>query len=182
MKKYLLLLFFAFYCMANLSAQSIDDLDKKNGFNQFQFGDHISQWDSYVKLTEFKFTDPNTKVYHYTGNCCQKLFWYDIAGIFLTFHKDELVVIEIVFEKGKSRQYCDERLVEIMKNLVALYGEPHSVETPETGSPTPCLMWMGQKVILIVTHTRNYDSSCVTDIEIYNMKYFEKQYNLTTDF
>jgi len=180
----ILLLLFVSCCLTNLYAQSIDDLDRKNGFNQFQLGDSKSKWDSYMELTEFKFNDPNTKMYFYTGNCCPKLFGYDLRGVFLTFQKDKLVEIAILFDKGKGNQQalvdCQDRLLEIMRNLIILYGEPQSAQNPKASTPTPCLMWTGKKVSLVVTHAQYFNANldCSTNITVSDMQYLNGKYDL----
>ena len=176
-----------FLFSGSILAQDIDDLDKKNGFNQFRLGDSYIKWQSDLKLTEFEFHTPNTKVYFYEGNCCQSLFGYKIEGIFMTFQNDKLVSLDISIDRERYRQDsqvledCQKRLKSMMRSLVALYGVPQSVSEPKDLSrenPTYILGWIGEKVILNFEHSyiMNKNIECKSVITVANREWMFNTY------
>lgn len=171
----------------SLFSQSIEDLDTKNGFNQFKLGDLYTKWQSNLELTEFKYQDADTKLYFYTGNCCSSLFGFKIEGIFMTFHNNKLVDISIDLDRERERQDtqwmvdCQKRLSSVMKSFVALYGIPQSVNEPKDiirDNPTYILGWIGEKVVLKVEHTyiMKGGTGCKTNISVSDREWLFNTY------
>ncbi|MFT4224417.1 hypothetical protein [Dysgonomonas sp.] len=171
----------------SLFSQSIDDLDTRNGFNQFKLGDSYIKWQSDLKPTGFKFHMPNTELYFYTGNCCSSLFGFKIEGIFMTFQNNKLVEISIDLDRERERQDtqymvdCQNRLKSVLNSLVALYGTPQSIKEPKDlvrENPTYILGWIGEKVILKVEHSFIFKggSGCKTRITVSNREWLFNTY------
>ncbi|MBF0576387.1 hypothetical protein [Dysgonomonas sp. GY617] len=181
----LILLFFLFSTIAN--SQSIEDLDKKNGFNQFQLGDSYTKWQSDLKLTQFEYHIPNAKLYFYTGKCCQDLFGFKVEGIFMTFQNDKLVEININLDRERQRQDsqilvdCQSKLKRVINSLVALYGIPQSGQEPkdlQKKDPTYILAWIGKKAILKLEHSYVLSGNfeCKTEITVSDWTWKEETY------
>jgi len=137
-----------------LFSQSIKDLDNKNGFKDFKLSDSYSLWeDDLIFLNNI---GNDTKLYNYEGNCCEKLFEYDIAKIALIFKENKLVSLRITTRKlqeskdvsGKSTEYYGKDAQSINSSLAFLFGEPTSKRVPENSSAV-FYDWESENILLI---------------------------------
>ena len=79
MKKLWTSIFASFLIFSVAFAQTIDQLDKKNGFKDFTLGDAFSKWQSQLKLE--RNWDDGSKTYLYRGTCCNMVFNYPVEKI-----------------------------------------------------------------------------------------------------
>lgn len=154
MKKILLLLHITFCISYSGICQTIDKLDVKNGFKDFTLGDNFSKWQSQLSF-EGDFDD-GSKAYLYTGECCNKIFNYNVEKIILRFSNNKLVSINITTEKfqksyEESGKYTDWRIDDfesIKKSFSILFGNPTDIKTSKNSGEV-IHFWFGKKVALI---------------------------------
>jgi len=152
------LLFILFFIPIFSYTQSLQDLDRKNGFKEFQIGDSYSKWRSQLKVNSSKIWEDGAKSYSYTGNCCQKLFTFPVEEIILRFKNNQLVVISIVTEKihkgGNHNDYTSwadgkAKLDNLKSSFSFLFGSPSLYSMDENSlNKDPVYQWMGNKVAL----------------------------------
>tara|TARA_B110000908_G_C10209557_1_gene429478 strand:- start:903 stop:1490 length:588 start_codon:yes stop_codon:yes gene_type:complete len=150
------LLFTAILLSSFMNAQSISELDKRNGFKDFKIGDSLDKWSSSAK---FLGNNNGISSYLYTGYCCNKVFDQEVESIELIFNNaKKLVAIGIrlkSFRKsnGKTYVYFDPDL-EDYKNLrnkfSALFGreKENLSQKPSSKSPIATSLWNGNSISL----------------------------------
>lgn len=152
MKKILFLLSSLFTILGN--AQSISELDKKNGFKDFKLGDDFSKWSSQVAYS--RTNEDGLKVYSYVGNCCNKVFDYKLNTIELGFLNSKLVLIYLETEKfqkpySESKEFTTWRNTDfesINNSFQGLFGKP----TGHNSEGDISFFWQSQKVMLRSTY------------------------------
>lgn len=147
----------AFCILLSANGQTIKDLDEKNGFKEFTLGDDLFKWGAQL---EYKGrNDDNSIIYTYTGNCCSKVFQYDIDDITLIFSERILVGIGITTKKlqkeyavsGKYTRIRTDDFNNVKASLAYLFGEPTAYDVLENDASF-MYSWMGKKVILILAY------------------------------
>jgi hypothetical protein len=122
------LCFLVILLLNNLEAQSLKDLDLKNGFRQFQLGSDISQVSNIIKDENQFSKNINVKQYLYVGEDIDNIFNVEIDKISLSFFKNKLFSINVSF--GNFRNNLEFQKFEFLKILAALertYGEDWKV-------------------------------------------------------
>jgi len=113
-----------------LSSQTLQRLEEKRGYKDFKLGDSYLMWQKKLTYVE---QDKNKICYKYTGECCHTVFDYKTHAIFLSFSKNKLVEIEIVFSAFQDHWGNKDELnlnllgkdyEKIVSHLKAVYGEP----------------------------------------------------------
>jgi hypothetical protein len=155
MKTFLISILIFLTFTTHLFSQTIDDLDKKNGFKDFSLGDDFSKWKS--QLVFISDLEDNSKFYLYKGTCCNMLFDYPIEQLFLRFEDNKLV--EIYIETAKFREdYKDSGVYNpwrkddyerINKFFIGLFGQPNGYNY---SSSEFTFFWTGKKVQLRSTY------------------------------
>jgi hypothetical protein len=155
MKKFILhSIVFVFFI--GLNAQTIEKLDIKNGFKDFILGESYSKWESFLVRTGS--WDDGSVGYSYNGNCCLKIFEYDVESILLRFHDNKIVGIYITTKKfqesyvksGKYTEWRTQDFESIRVSFTMLFGEPSYYSTSDSGNVT--FQWKGKKVNLNSTY------------------------------
>jgi len=155
MKKLLFILFFIpIFCYT----QSLQDLDRKNGFKEFQIGDSYSKWRNQLEVNPSLIESDGAKSYTYTGTCCQKIFEYSVEEIFLKFKNNRLVVISIMTEKihkggnqNDLTSWADGKaeLDNLKSSFSFLFGSPSLFSMDQNSlNGDPVYQWIGNKVAL----------------------------------
>lgn len=155
MKKIFVVVFVFFFY--NSYSQNLDSLDRKNGFKDLKLGMPYSKISSDLHL--FKTLEDNSKIYNYTGVCCNKLFDYNLSSVQLKFYNDKLVEIHlkgnltIADPPGSSSDMSIgwSKYKSVVGNFTQLFGIPTDshLTTPEEN--TYCIqshVWDGKKVTL----------------------------------
>jgi len=152
MKKLLTIIFASLLIFTSVFAQTIDQLDKKNGFKDFTLGDAFSKWESQLKLE--RNWDDGSKTYQYRGTCCNMVFNYPIEKLNLKFKNNKLVVINITtekfqkgyFESGEYSKWRPDDFESIKASISSLFGEPTLYDP--VGSLNVTYLWKGKRVLL----------------------------------
>jgi hypothetical protein len=155
MKKLFLILNLTFFISYSATCQTIEKLDVKNGFKDFTLGDNLSKWQSQLSF-EGDYDDDGSKAYLYTGECCTKIFNYNVEKIILRFSNNKLASINITTEKfqksyeesGKYTDWRSDDFESIKKSFSILFGNPTDIETSKNSSEVTHF-WLGKKVGLI---------------------------------
>lgn len=179
MRKIFLKFVVAFIISSPVMCQTIDKLDEKNGYKDFKLGDSYSKWENQLKY-EGDYDD-GSKAYSYQGECCKKIFEYNIEEIILRFSNNKLVIIDITTEKFQkeyniSGKYTDWRAVDfesINSSFSIIFGKPTQVEmSKDTGEVIH--IWAGKKVMLISRYEnlgyKSGDRQIITIIDINELK------------
>lgn len=123
-----------FFC----NAQSIKNLDIKNGFLQFHFGDTIANYKAILRAHKFR---PG---YYIVSRKAIKLKSY-LDQTLLYFPKGILEGIEINIHGESNADF-------INKMMKSVYGEPSQLKDTsrvQKRNPTTYAVWMGQKIIAV---------------------------------
>jgi hypothetical protein len=152
MKILLINIFATFLICTGVFAQTIDQLDKKNGFKDFALGDGFSKWQSQLKLE--RNWDDGSRTYLYRGTCCNMVFNYPVEKIQLKFKNNKLVVISITTEKfqkgyresGEYSKWRPDDFESIKASIATLFGEPTLYDP--VGSLNVTYIWKGKRVLL----------------------------------
>ena len=144
--------------IGNSSAQSLADLDKRNGFKELKLGDSYNKWaKDLVKLSSNKYAKPGESFFRYRGNCCLKIFEFDVKEIVLTFNEDKIIRIYIQlvnFQKFYNRDHTigfskTGGYEKLNSKFTSLFGKPSGSYMPEDGTPYHIQTgWFGQEVYL----------------------------------
>ena len=152
MKKKLVLIATLFLFLNHSFSQTIDKLDEKKGFKDFQIGDSYDKWKD--KIVEVGRWDDGDIGYNYTGSCCKEIFDYPIKEILLRFKNKSLEAIIITTENfqkpysetGSYTQWRDKDFERIKNLFSQLFGPPTSLNSNE-GNVN--YYWEGKEVVLV---------------------------------
>lgn len=155
--KVLKLIFLSIFLAPIISAQTIDKLDTKNGFKEFTLGDPFTKWQSQCEFEDFY--ENGTKGYTFIGECCNKVFNYEIDQIILRFYSDTLVGIDITSkelqksfaETGAYTIWRDGDIESIRHSLSNLFGEATGVGMSRSSGDLS-YEWVGEKVYLFLQY------------------------------
>lgn len=139
-------------------SQTISELDKKNGFKDFQLGDLITKWEKDLIYQGTMNNGSNIKVYTYIGSCCRQAFNYDLDSIELGFLDGKLTVIYLTTKQFQEAGYDTDRGIYTRWNgtkdfdklkdaLTSYFGEYSSVDKGGNSGDIS-FYWLGQKVLL----------------------------------
>ena len=180
MKNLLLTFVLFFITTLNIHGQTIENLDIKRGFKDFTLGDALSKWGTEL---EYKSRiDENTFSFTYVGDCCAKVFEYDVDDITLRFSNKVLVGIDIKTKKiqkeytvsGKYTKFTTDHLDNVKSSLSYLFGEPSLYNVQESDA-TFYYSWIGKEVILILTYQYlGVSGGDLLIINVIDLEYFNK--------
>jgi hypothetical protein len=142
--------FIIFLMIPSLSfAQSIDELDKKGGFKEFQIGDTLSEHESKIKFSK-TLDNADTKLYLVKDLVSVKSYTGEVE---LEFYKGKVQEVIVSFKNSTKAGFED-----ILKSLETLYG-PSSKEkekSRELDRFEKISVWSGQKIKLRIGYDENY--------------------------
>lgn len=122
------LIIVAIACCSSLAvkAQNNSAVDEKNGFKDFHLGDSFQKWAAAARYID---NGNKSKVYKYTGTCCNDVFGKPVQAIVLTFSEPEkkLICIE-VFTPKVEYHWMEGFLTYYEDPFKKAFGEPSSSE------------------------------------------------------
>lgn len=130
-------------------AQSVKDLDAKNGFRHLKFGSSPNQIKNISKNENQFSQNPNVVEYIYTGTDIDNIFNVKVDRVSLGFFKNKLYSILVSF--GNLETSTDFELYEFNDVLSALertYGKDWFTPTNKDGVIINGAIWIGSKVSL----------------------------------
>lgn len=140
MKKFLLItLLFPLFC----NAQSVQNLDIKNGFLQFHLGDSLSLYKNYIYIANPKHPNEN----EVKPNALSLHKYLD--KVTLVSKNGIVTEIDIMIREEASEEFID-------KLLINAYGEGHELpndDKDEPGTHLVCTTWTGQRVTAMLIQT-----------------------------
>lgn len=143
-------LIFSLFSILNLSSfsQSVEDLDRANGFLQYKLGSNP------VKLKGFEKTEEigPVQVYVTMQDSLTKLGPYKMESIALFYYNNHLWKIDLVAPGEENARG-------IANLLMAAYGEKYKTFTTIGKSDMKSFVYTGEKVELVVTVDFNFVSS-----------------------
>ena len=158
-------------------AQSVKDLDMKNGFRHFKLGNTPDQIKNIVK-TESKYDQNlNVSVYTYIGKDIKTVFFVPVSGITLTFFKNKLCSIQVIFG-DIDKEFTIGQYQSILSVLEETYGRIWHKPTNDTGSITNGAIWDGEKVrleLFRVNFSKKYFDPSEYDQNIGYIQVYDKQ-------
>jgi|SRR5690554_555408 len=148
MNKNILFVITIFLLVSNLvSAQSLDNLDIKNGFRHFKLGSTPAQIKNIIKEENHFLENPDIVAYTYIGNDIDKVFFVETYEVRLTFYKNKLVGITISFgDYGKP--FMEYEFNQILKALEEIYGKNWGNPNNNDGIILNGAIWNGKNVRL----------------------------------
>jgi hypothetical protein len=141
MKTTICLLLFSFVAAYSVTAQNIDELDKKGGFKEFKIGDSLSVHESKIKFSR-TLENADTRLYLVKDLVSVKSYTGEVE---LEFYKGRIQEVIVTFKNSSKTGFED-----ILKSLETLYG-PYSKDkekTKEAERFDKTYAWMGQRVKL----------------------------------
>jgi hypothetical protein len=161
----LLLILTAMLLICSLAnSQTISELDKKNGFKDFQLGDLYTKWQNNILYEGTLNNGSNIRVYLYTGSCCRQAFNYELDSIELGFLDGKLTVIYLTTKQFQAAGYDTDRGIYTRWNgtkdfdrlkdaLKAYFGDYTSVDKGSDYDSDISFFWAGQKAMLQLTYS-----------------------------
>jgi len=132
-----------------VSAQSIEELDKKAGFKEFRIGDTLATHESKIKFMR-TLDNADTKLYLVKDLASVKSYTGEIE---LEFYKGRIQEVIVSFKNSTKTSFDD-----ILKSLETLYG-PYSKEKDKSKDAErfeKVYSWNGQKIKLRIGFDENY--------------------------
>jgi hypothetical protein len=143
MKKLLYLIAIFIYSL-NLNSQSILNLDSNNGFKHLKFGMSLSQI-KHLKLNkEYTKSYESVKYYDYTGNDLNYIDGIQIDKIIVSFYKNKLYGIQLVFG-DIFKEFTDSQTEIVIDALKSSFGYNYT-NCLDSINMINCLIWDGKKV------------------------------------
>lgn len=164
-------------------AQSVKDLDMKNGFRHFKLGSTPNQIENIVKTESKSYQNPNVSVYAYIGKDIKTVLSVPVFGIHLTFFENKLCSICVMFG-DIDKEFTIGQYQSILSVLEETYGRIWYKPINDTVSIINGAIWKGEKVQLellrvnytnleFLEHDQNFGFILIYD------KQMEKQRNLS---
>jgi hypothetical protein len=144
MIRFILIIILSMSCIL-VNAQSTRDLDEKNGFKKFKFGQSLNSLKSDIELYHF-----SDNLYKYNKSDPSELFGWSWEELQLGFHNDKLVYIAVEFRD-------DEYLFNSIKNsLEGVFGDGLVVGYPVLSDmgAKKSYQWIGDKVMMDITYLK----------------------------
>ena len=151
MKRIILLLFYIFIYINTIYSQSINELDKLNGFKSFKLGS-----DYKLHSSRLKFIDLDKGVKNYNFNKPELIEFQNKKPTAASFgyYNAKLYDIMMFFDDYEGMSYN-----RIIKELTILFGEPTENRKTLVGSTWIC--WVGKKVSLMTQYFPDGNSFCI---------------------
>lgn len=175
-----------FFVTNFILAQSIDNLDLKNGFRHLKLGSSPSQIKNIVKQ-EYQFSrNVNVVTYDYVGNDIENIFNVKTEGITLSFFKSKLFSISITFGNlEQSRDFEKHEFDNLLSALESTYGSDWFSAKNNEGIILNGVIWDGKNVKLELlrldfskSKTRPSDYGFISGvINVYDKKITSEMYS-----
>ena len=149
-------------------AQSVKDLDMKNGFRHFKLGSTPNQIENIVKTESKNDQNPNVSVYTYIGKDIKTVLSVPVSDIRLTFFENKLCSIYVMFGEI-DKEFTRDQYQSILLVLEKTYGRVWYKFINDTGSITNGAIWKGEKVQLELLRV-NYSKEDLEFLE-YDQKF-----------
>ncbi|RYX87840.1 hypothetical protein EON73_00395 [bacterium] len=128
-----------------LFGQSTANLDVKNGFRQFKFGNTPSQIRNIIRQKNQFSKNPNVVEYDYVGSDINNIFNVKVDKTSLSFFKNKLFNISVTFGDIKeSRQFELYDFDNILSALELTYGTKWLKPSNDDGVITNGAIWDGK--------------------------------------
>lgn len=126
-------------------------LDEKNGFKDFKINDDYSKWINELEYTNS--ADDGIKYYDYKGNCCERVFTYDLESIRLGFKNNKLVVIYLstLTKKDYSENWISSEFKSLKWSFEELFEEKTNEFPVDDNSGDVKCGWIGKNIHLSLT-------------------------------
>lgn len=149
-KKFTLCIVMLLTVTTMLSAQTLAQLDAKNGFRHFKLGSPPSAISN--KISDSSFTDM-VKEYKYTGNDITTLYGVKVKSISLSYYNNKLMAIRVVFgDAFDGPAFTENQFNSIENALENAYGTDH-YNIRKSVDVIQGTKWLGKKVELeIIMH------------------------------
>lgn len=154
-RKYNFCVVILFIMTTFLSAQSLADLDSKNGFRHFKLGTSPDVVKN--KFSDYSSTE-SVKNFIYTGDDIDSVSGVEITKIVLSYYKNKLMSITASFgNPHKGPEFTTSQYNLIVQGLVSTYGNK-KYYIPQNTNVLSGKKWIGSKVELeiIMLDTRKY--------------------------
>lgn len=132
-----------------IHAQTIENLDKKNGYHDFKIGDNYEKWK--FQLLPENSAPANTKNYSFIGTIPDLFNKYPIHKVYLKFNNSKLIEINIILDKWEGEksslsmkdnlQNTIENFTDIGKRFNTLFGEATKTISPKSKSSEGDIVW-----------------------------------------
>ena len=132
-------------------AQSVNDLDLKNGFRHFKLGSSPNLIKNIVKKTN-QFS-PKIVRYDYLGKDIDNISNVKVTSVTLDFYKNKLCSIGINFGSFEEKSFEIYEFNDILSALEKTYGINWVNPTNKSGVITNGAIWAGKKVTLELLRT-----------------------------
>jgi len=143
----------------SIVAQSVSDLDIKNGFRHLKLGTSLSLVKNKRKVVVTFYSNPNIITYSYTGSDIEYVANVKVAYIHLDFFKDKLVKIRVGFNNFTEQEYN-----KILEALESVYGNIWSPTTNNNSKLLNSACWKGKKTELSLGRRYFFTQDDGTDV------------------
>lgn len=186
-----LVIFSALFLANSSRAQSVEELEERRGFKEFELGDSYSEWESDIeRLGE---SDKGYLRYKYVGKCCESVFDWRVQQLWLGFSDKKLVSIQIftdAFSSGEcsedpfniedpvDMEKSNDEFNSLESSFSALFGEPTHSWYNEEGKVVLVHVWESETVLLALKQM--YFGICkasLASIQVREKEFFNKELN-----
>ena len=179
MKKILILLCLI---LSNIAvAQSVRDLDAKNGFRHFKLGSTPAQNRDIKKQTRQIDKNPNISEYVYIGNGIKTVFNVPVSEVRLTFFKNKLCSIQVdLGDIGEDNEFTVAQFQNVLSILEKAYGKQWYEPSNSSGVIMNGAIWDGAKVrleLFRVNFSKSYHNPSNYDHNSGYIQVFDKEMN-----
>ncbi len=152
MKRTILLLLLLHIITASFS-QSIQELNKRNGFKHFKIGDSKAKFSKHLKYLSGPFDGQVTYKYVSDSTNDYSVFGYMFDGIVLGFDSNDKLSSVFILKEYKADDFGKalKDYSSILNSLMNLFGKPQKDETEMSGNIT--YFWTGQNISLYFSET-----------------------------
>lgn len=174
---------FILFCLifSNIAiAQSVRDLDAKNGFRHFKLGTTPAQNKNITKVDKAN-ENPNISKYIYVGNTIKTIFNVPVTEVILTFFKNKLCSIQVLFgDVGEDNEFTITQYQNILSILEKAYGKQWYEPSNSSGVIMNGAIWDGTKVrleLFRVNFSKDYNNPSDYDHNSGYIQVFDKEMN-----
>jgi hypothetical protein len=146
-------------------AQSINDLDLKDGFRSFKLGTSLNLFKNLSRNKDQYSKNPNVSEFTYIGDDVKEVAHIPVHDVSLSFFKNQLFSISVNFG-GKGSHLTHDQYENIIAYLEAAYGQNWSRSAIDGYMVEGC-HWIGKKVHLELARY-DYSQKYNTDFDYVN--------------
>jgi hypothetical protein len=153
----------------SVSAQSIDELDRKAGFKEYKIGDTLSEHESKIKFMRV-LDNADTRLYLVKDLVSVKSYTGEVE---LEMYKGKVQEIVVSFKNSTKAGFED-----ILKSLETLYG-PYSKDKEKSKAfdrYEKLYSWTGQRIKLIVGYDENYKLTKLIYVENTSLEKLKEEF------